>query len=54
MISYNTGASYPRMNRKSTTGDLSSGDTMDWSTVGPPNENRQYAIRAIVSQGTEI
>lgn len=54
MISYNTGNSYPILNRRKTSlGDRSAGDLVDWSTTGPQTSgsNRQYAIRAIVKQG---
>nr|XP_034312494.1 protocadherin Fat 3 [Crassostrea gigas] len=54
MISYNTGNSYPILNRRKTSlGDRTAGDLVDWSTTGPQTSgsNRQYAIRAIVKQG---
>lgn len=57
MISYNTGNSYPILNRRKTSlGDRTAGDLVDWSTTGPQTSgsNRQYAIRAIVKQGKLI
>lgn len=54
MVSYNTGTSYPILNRRKTSlGDKSAGDLMDWSTTGPQTSgsNRQYAIRAVVKRG---
>lgn len=55
MVSYNTGSSYPILNRRKTSlGDKNAGDIVDWSNVNPQTtgSNRQYAIRSIVKKGS--
>lgn len=57
MVSYNTGSSYPILNRRKTSlGDKSPGDLLDWSNVNPESSgsNRRYAIRAVVKKGMSI
>jgi hypothetical protein len=57
MVSYNTGSSYPILNRRKTSlGDKNAGDLVDWSDVNPQTSgsNRQYAIRAVVKRGRVI
>ena len=54
MVSYNTGSSYPILNRRKTSlGDKNPGDLLDWSNVNPESSgsNRRYAIRAVVKKG---